>query len=260
MRRSNGDVTIADDLPRLLPSDGKDAVSVLTGRGPVCLVCEHASAAIPRNLEELGLAPEDRYSHAVWDIGAAHLALKMAARLGGSLIMARYSRLVCDLNRPPEAPDAMPERVEVIRVPGNRTISSAERAARAEALYEPFHASVARTLDGLSNPALVTIHSFTPVWNGVPRAAEIGFLHDADPSLAEAMRAAYPGPHRAELNVPYSAADGVTHTLAKHGTARAIPNAMVEVRSDLLGDDAAVDGLAEDLCTAIEAALEKVGE
>lgn len=257
--RSNTGVTVADEPLSILPEDGKDAVSVLKGHGPVCLVCEHASGVIPPGMNDLGLAPEDRHSHAVWDIGAEQLALKLAARIGGTLVKAEYSRLVCDLNRPPDAPDAMPERVEVIDIPGNRNLSSGQRAARIREIYDPFHAALSETLDALVAPVLVTIHSFTPVWNGVPRAAEIGFLHDADPALAEAVLAAYAGPHRAELNVPYSAADGVTHMLAKHGTARGIPNVMIEVRNDLLTRDETAEPMVEDLAAAIETALEQVG-
>lgn len=257
--RSNTGVTVADEPLSILPAFAKDAVSVLKGHGPVCLVCEHASEAIPANMADLGLAPVDRHSHAVSDIGAALLALKLMACIGGPLVMANYSRLLCDLNRPPDAPDAMPELVEVIEVPGNRNLSLKHRAARVREIYDPFHAALSDTLDSLAAPVLVTIHSFTRVWNGVPRAAEIGFLHDADPRLAGAMCAAYSGPHRAELNVPYSAADGVMHTLAKHGTARGIQNVMIEVRNDLLTSDETFEPLVEDLANAIETALEQVG-
>jgi predicted N-formylglutamate amidohydrolase len=252
-------VTVPDAPLSILPAYANDAVSVLKGRGPVCLVCEHASERIPNEMNHLGLSPADRHAHAVYDIGAAHLARKLMARIGGTLVMATYSRLLCDLNRPPEATDAMPERVEVIEVPGNRNLSPEHRAARIREIYDPFHAALSETLDTLTAPVLVTIHSFTPTWHGVKREAEIGFLHDADPTLAKAMCAAYAGPHRADLNVPYSAADGVTHTLAKHGTARGIPNVMIEVRNDLLTNDETFDPLVEDLAAAIETALEQVG-
>ena len=215
------------------------------GRAAVCIVCEHASPRIPASLGDLGLSDVDRLSHAVWDPGAEALARRLSALLDAPLVLSRVSRLVHDCNRPPEAPDACPSRTERIEIPGNRDLSAADRAARVREVYEPFHAEVARALDSYPfPPAFVTIHSFTPVWNGVPRPTEIGLLHDADASLATAMVAeAIPGP-RVELNMPYSAADGVTHTLRKHGIARRLPNVMVEVRSDLLADEAGVARVA----------------
>ncbi|MXQ06447.1 N-formylglutamate amidohydrolase [Alphaproteobacteria bacterium GH1-50] len=245
----------------MLPESSADVATVIgqTRSFPLLLVCEHASDAIPAHLENLGLADADRYSHAVFDIGAAHLAERLSDALGVPLVIANWSRLIYDLNRPPEAPDAIPARVETIDIPGNRSLSAADREARAEALYYPFHKVVSDTLDAFDTaPTLVTIHSFTPVWNGAPRAVEIGFLHDADPTLAEAMLAAYDGPHRTALNEPYSAKDGVTHTLARHATARGLRNVMIEVRNDLLSDDAAIDVVATALAGALTAALEEV--
>lgn len=229
-----------------------------TGAGPVCIVCEHAAEAIPEHLGDLGLTPEHRHSHAVWDIGAADLAGVMADRLNAALVTACLSRLVIDLNRPPEAPDAMPARVEIIDVPGNRDLDTEERQARATAVYYPFHAAVSAALDRRSAPVLVTVHSFTPVWHGERRAAEIGLLHDADPSLAQAMLDSAPDRYRVELNVPYSARDGVTHTLVKHGTARGIPNVMIEVRNDLLSDEDAIMRVADTLCTMLTPVMERM--
>jgi len=218
------------------------------GQAPVVLVCEHASSFIPSALKGLGLSAPDRLSHAAWDPGALLVAKAMSAALDAPLVAARVSRLVYDCNRPPEAPDAMPVRSEVIEVPGNRDLTPADRIARTEQIYVPFRDTLAKVLAAKPGAALVTVHSFTPVWHGQPRAAEIGLLHDADDSLARAMlgRAAIL-PARAELNVPYSAADGVTHTLMVHGTGR--PNVMIEIRNDLIADE----GVAHDLGGALAA-------
>lgn len=241
----------------LVPDDGPvAAVENPGGQGGICLVCEHASAAIPSSLGGLGLADTDRYAHAVWDIGAEALARKLAGTLDAPLVVSRVSRLVYDCNRPPEAPDAIPARTERIEVPGNRGLSDADRRARVAEIYVPFQALLAETLDGFSRPpALVTIHSFTPVWHGAPRSTEIGLLHDDDARLARAMQALAGGGFRVALNEPYSAKDGVTHTLRKHGLQRGIPNVMIEVRNDLLADDAAVGRAAAFLAHMLVGAL-----
>ena len=225
---------------KLLMENDPPGVHVVnpSGRTPVCLVCEHASAEIPSALGDLGLADGDRYSHAVWDIGAEKLVRRLSERFDAPLILGGVSRLVYDCNRPPERADAMPFRTETVDIPGNREISAVERAARVCEIYDVFHATLAEQLDGFAeHPALVTIHSFTPLWHGEQRKAEIGLLHDDDPSLAEAMQNAADEGFLVELNVPYSSADGVTHTLARHGTARGLQNVMIEVRNDLLSND-----------------------
>ena len=225
------------------------------GAAPLCLVCEHASARIPPALQNLGLAAADRLSHAVWDPGAEALARRLSLTFDAPLVLSRISRLVIDCNRPPTRPDAVPHTVERITVPGNRGLTDAARAARIAEVYDPFHACVAETLEGFSAPpALVTIHSFAPVWHGERRMAEIGLLHDADPGLAKRMMCAAAGPFDVALNVPYSQADGVTHLLQQHGTARGLKCAMIEVRNDLLATESGVERVAEAIAPMLRAA------
>ncbi|MBR9764542.1 MAG: N-formylglutamate amidohydrolase [Rhodobacteraceae bacterium] len=224
------------------------------GTGPIVLCCEHASAAIPASLDGLGLAEADRLSHAVWDPGALALSMAMSERMGAPLVAARVSRLVYDCNRPPSSPGAMPAKSEVIEVPGNRDLSEADRAARVREVYQPFTETLGAVLDRHGG-ALVTVHSFTPIFHGAHRATEVGLLHDSDPRLADAMIENWPGPLKAELNAPYDAADGVTHTLREQGVARGRLNVMIEVRNDLLADPAQVASVAEQLCAALSRSL-----
>lgn len=224
------------------------------GGAPICLVCEHASGFIPPSFRDLGLSPSDRYSHASVDIGAEDMARLLSNMLDAPLVLACVSRLVCDLNRPAAAPEATPEKVEQIDVPGNRGLTQASRVDRAQAVYHPFHNEVTKLLSGFATPPVfVTLHSFTPVWNGVARATEIGFLHDANDQLAQAMLAHADSRYRTELNQPYSAKDGVTHTLQRH--AGGLQNVMIEVRNDLLSDPQTVAQVATSLATTLNAAL-----
>lgn len=249
--------------PLLRDEDGPAAEVINPGgRGALVLVCEHASRFIPPALADLGLAPGDRESHAAWDIGARDLALHLSEALDAPLVAARVSRLVYDCNRPPEAPDAIPARSEVVEVPGNRNLGEAERAARVRDVYHPFRTLLSRTLDAHPEPfAVVTIHSFTPVYHGRQREVEMGLLHDDDPRLARAMLDAAPAhlPLLTRLNEPYDAADGVTHTLREHAISRGVANVMVEVRNDLLRDGAGIarvgDGLARLLAQVLPGAM-----
>jgi len=71
------------------------------GRSSFFLTCDHAGALVPRKLHSLGVSTEDLRRHIAWDIGAAAVAVKLAARLAAFLILQTYSRLVIDCNRPP---------------------------------------------------------------------------------------------------------------------------------------------------------------
>lgn len=86
-------------------------------RSPVVLFCEHAGQAIPERLAGLGISRQDLDAHIGWDIGAEAVARHMAQILGAPLVIQRYSRLVIDCNRPPQAPDAMPEISDGVAVP-----------------------------------------------------------------------------------------------------------------------------------------------
>lgn len=245
--------------PLILAQDERPAAEVVNpgGRAPICLVCEHASAAIPASLDGLGLAPEGRFSHAAWDIGARSLAVMLSRLLDAPLVASRVSRLVYDCNRPPEAPDAIPERSEVIEIPGNRSLSHQDKARRVEEVYLPFKKCLSETLDGFATPpALVTVHSFTPVWHGRRRDVELGLLHDADDRLARAALDVAPATLDTRLNAPYSASDGVTHTLREHALPRGLPNVMLEIRNDLISDDTGVARIADLLAAMLSRALE----
>ncbi len=155
----------------------------------------------------------------------------------------------------------MAVRSEFHAIPGNQDLTAEERAARTEAVYLPFqatlHAVLMRRLARGRQTAVVTIHSFTPVWHGQPRAVEFGVIHDADNRLARSILAqaqARTGLHSG-LNEPYSAADDVTHTLRVQATPYGLLNAMLEIRNDLIADAAAEDAMAGVLAPVIAAAL-----
>lgn len=225
--------------------------------GPLVVVCEHASARIPKTLADLGLSVDARQSHIAWDPGALDLARAVAAAFDSPLIAADVSRLVYDLNRPPDAAGAMPERSELIDVPGNAGLGQAERAARTRLIYEPFHTEVARLLDNRTKRGLpsmlLTMHSFTPVYFGEQREVEIGILHDSDTRLADAMlgHAAECSDRVVRRNDPYGPEDGVTHTLRLHGVARGIANVMIEVRNDLITTPENCEDIAAELIEMI---------
>ncbi len=223
----------------------------------IVLVCEHASNLIPDHLGGLGLDADAAQSHIAWDPGALSVARGLSERLDAVLVSGTVSRLVYDCNRPPDAPGAIAEISETFVVPGNRALAPDARQARVDTYYTPFRDALAARVAAVTNPVLVTIHSFTPVFHGAPRAVEIGILHDADTRLADAMLglAADHTDRVVARNAPYGPEDGVTHTLREHGLPGGHPNVMIELRSDLVADAAAQARMAETLAAWIGAAL-----
>jgi len=237
-----------------------DVVEVINpaGKAPVLLLCEHAARHIPGRYHGLGLAPEDRDSHAAWDLGARALAVNISRRLDAPLVASRVSRLVYDCNRPPHDLSAMPAQSEVIRVPGNRNLTAEERDERYETVYRPFQHAVCTTFASRpENCALVTIHSFTPTYHATPREVEVGILHDDDTRLADAMlaRSGTLPDRKIARNEPYGPTDGVTHTLREFGVAKRRLNVMIEVRNDLLRPAEGAAQLAGEMLKLLRPAL-----
>lgn len=235
------------------------------GSGPFMIVCEHASNHFPPAFGTLGLDAETRKAHIAWDPGALGLARGLSKALDAPLVSAGISRLVYDLNRPPHAPGAMAAKSEVFEVPGNVGLSPADRQRRTELIYLPFHAAlhaeIARLLAKGRPPVIVTVHSFTPVYYGQHREVELGIIHDADPTFAEAVLAEAQSLTglTCRLNEPYSAADGVTHTLRLQATPYGLHHVMLELRNDLLADDLAIASMADGLAPVLTAALTRIG-
>ena len=227
------------------------------GKSPVVILCEHASHAIPERYNGLGLAENDRKSHAAWDPGALPVAKILATALDAPLVASTVSRLVYDCNRPPEAPSAMPETSELIKVPGNHGLTQADRDERTQSVYVPFCEAVTQTIASRATSAvIVTIHSFTPIYFGNRRSTEIGILHDSDTRLADAMIAeAGSITMKVERNEPYGPNDGVTHSLRLHGISNGIANVMIEVRNDLIDTPDAQRDAAHQLLALLRPAL-----
>jgi len=188
------------------------------------------------------------------------VAEHLSALQNSALISQKISRLVYDCNRPPESPQAIRADSEIYHIPGNADLGEAERTARVTHIYQPFRQALARHLDQHAPRALVTIHSFTPVYNGKPRAVEIGILHDSDPRMADAMlEAARQNPsYMVGRNQPYGPEDGVTHTLTEHALPRGMLNVMIEIRNDLIATPESQQAVAVWLSDILTLSLDSI--
>jgi len=223
------------------------------GRGRAILVCDHASARIPRRLGTLGLAPRDRERHVAWDIGAAAVARRLALMLDAPLALAGYSRLVVDCNRPLYEPEVFATRSEDVTVSGNQSITEREQSERVEAFYWPYHDAVHRLVAGRTAggavPFMVSVHSFTPVYHGHERPWHIGVHHRWDSRGATLALAALraDGALHVGDNEPYPLALDEDYTVPVHAERRGLPYVLFEIRQDLIGTEAGVNTWADRL-------------
>ncbi len=249
-------------MEALLGPDEGPAVEVREGGGPFVIVCEHASNRLPRALGNLGLAPGDLERHIAWDLGAADLAQRLAAKIDADLVIQRFSRLAVDCNRDPRLADAFCALSEDTVIPGNRDLTDARKAGRLAALFEPFHSAINRLIEGRlaagRATALLSVHSFTPVYRGVARPWHVGLISLSDRALADAMLAALSRDRTLVVgdNQPYSAKDNVDYTIRRHGLDRGLPHVMIEIRNDLLADEAGREAWADRL-TRVLGALDR---
>lgn len=214
-------------------------------RSRYIIVCDHASNAIPPEYGNLGLDPVQLERHIAYDIGAEALTRGLARELAAPAVLSRFSRLLIDPNRGDDDPTLVMKLSDGAIVPGNAKVDDAEVAQRIKRFSAPYHAAIDRVIDrslaaGVK-PILFSIHTFTPVFHDGPRPWHCAVLWEKDGRFAlpllEALRAE-PGIVTGE-NEPYAGAlpgDSMT----RHGFDRGLPHAIVEVRQDLLDDEAGV--------------------
>jgi predicted N-formylglutamate amidohydrolase len=254
-------------LGPLLAPDEPPPFEIVNPTGParLVLVCDHASNRVPRALRHLGLAPAPLREHIAWDIGAADVARHLARRFGAPLALTSYSRLVIDCNRALGDPTSIAAESDGIPVPGNRGLSQGERNQRAETLFHPYHAAVARLVAEKAKsapPVIVSIHSFTPVFQRTRRRWHVGVLWNADDRLARPLQRALQ--RHPELvvgdNEPYSARDGVGYTIAEHAERAGLVHVMIEVRQDLIATSSGAEHWAATIGDALEESMRDAGQ
>src|SRR5205809_5767550 len=238
------------------------------GRSPFLVTCDHYGRLIPKVFGDLGLPEGELVRHIAWDIGIAGVAEALSKHLDTHLIVQRYSRLVIDCNRPPHVASSIPRISEATTISGNEGISREAAAIRRAQIFDPYHRRIDEIIDQRGSagmPAvLVSLHSFTPIYAGIARPWHIGTLYHRDtrlpPLLLKLLR------EEPDLvvgdNEPYAVSDETDYTIPVHGEARGLMNSGLEIRQDLIADEAGQRQWAERLARIfgeIETALRAQG-
>jgi predicted N-formylglutamate amidohydrolase len=227
---------------QLLAADEPPAVieARSDGASPFLLVCDHAGRRIPRRLGDLGVNAGDLTRHIAWDVGIEGVGCALAGRFDACLIMQPYSRLVIDCNRKPGVASSISKVSELTTIPGNENVSAEDAGQRRREIFAPYHDAITRRLDQrlqAGQPTiLIALHSFTPVFGGIPRPWHCGLLYNRDRALAAPLL----GLLRADPalvvgdNEPYSVTDDTDYTIPVHGEQRNVPHVAIEIRHDLI--------------------------
>jgi predicted N-formylglutamate amidohydrolase len=218
---------------------------ILPGRSNAGLIilCDHACNAFPDGYGTLGLPAAQLKRHIAYDIGAEAITERLSKSLGAPALLTRFSRLLIDPNRGDDDPTLIMRLSDGAVIPGNRHLDDDERAKRIDLYWRPYHQAVDRVIEQClasgTPPAILSIHSFTDNWKGVPRPWHVGILWDKDPRLAKPLLDGFAtgGDLIVGDNEPYK---GCLRgdTMWQHATERGLAHAIIEYRQDLVADTA----------------------
>jgi predicted N-formylglutamate amidohydrolase len=230
------------------------------GASPILLIGDHAGREVPRALAGLGLRAQAMDLHIAWDIGVAGLGERLARTLDACFIRQAYSRLVIDCNRRPGEAGSIPAVSDGVAVGGNADLGPEAVEARRAEIYQPYQDAIGAELDrrlAAGRPTLlVSLHSFTPVFQGQARPWRFGVLHRNDSALSHRVLALLQRElgEAAGDNEPYRM-DEVDNTVPLHADPRGLDYLELEVRQDLIADAQRQEAVAAFLAPLLREAL-----
>jgi predicted N-formylglutamate amidohydrolase len=256
-----------EDRQTVLAADDPPPFEVVNAEGAAALLftCDHASRALPSAYGGLGLDDTELRRHIAWDIGAADLARRLSARLDAPAVLAGYSRLFVDCNRALDDPTSIVKISDGAVVPGNRHVDAGEAARRADAVFRPYHDAIADVSARFAArgvvPALISVHSFSPVLGGIERPWHAGVLWDRDPRLAVPLLAALRADPALVVgdNEPYSGRLNYGYSIEAHGARPGLPQVLIEVRQDLVDTHHGAEAWCERLAVIFERLVADAG-
>ena len=241
-----------EDLPAY------ELVGTRDSHSPILIVCDHASRKVPKVLRGLDIDGQYFEQHIGYDIGAAGVSRMLAERLNATAVLAGFSRLVIDANRFLTAHDSIPSISDGVAIKGNERLTDIDKMLRVEELFIPYHYEINRAISNIrqhfSMPLLMSVHSYTPVFQGFERPWEIGVLWEGDDGVAS-MLLDYLREHtryHVGENEPYHACNPIGYTVKTHAETKGYPHILVEIRQDLIRDEKGQAEFASVFANALE--------
>lgn len=190
----------------------------------VLITCEHGGCRVPGRFRRLFSAHRRLLAtHRGYDPGALPLARRLAQRLKAPLVYSQVTRLLVDLNR------SLGHRALFSEV--TRALSERERSAVLARHYRPYREQVEKAIRAATGRGQkvfhLSVHTFTPVLDGLVRRADVGLLYDpgrrGEAALCRRWREGLQqadGELRIRANYPYrGTADGLTTYLRRRFSA-----------------------------------------
>jgi len=201
----------------------------------VLLTCEHASAEFPTDYR---LPDQDSWLHGThwsYDLGSRDFTMELCQELGATALIHKASRLIVDPNRPtkPYSPTLFRDTAEHKPIYFNKDLSNEEKEKRIKEYHLPYHNEL-RNLVKLLRPSLIlSLHSFTPLYEGNIREVEVGVLYNKQESLANELNSHLRGcGYDSRINEPWSGLKGFMYAAASVET-QEMKGIMLEFRQDL---------------------------
>jgi len=140
------------------------------------VTCEHAGNTVPLNYAHLFHGKEEiLQSHRGWDPGAVDVATALSKELSAPFFICETTRLLVEPNRSLHSESLFSEY--------SKSLTDAEKNHLLENYYHPHRSAVEQLIRNSSDGILhLSIHTFTPVWDGRERIIDLGLLFDPDRS------------------------------------------------------------------------------
>ena len=218
------------------------------------IICDHASNLIPKSYNNLGLDEGVLKTHIAYDIGAKAVAQNLSYLIKCPLVMTNFSRLLIDVNRGIDDPTLVMKISDGNIISGNESISflweSKNKSERINNFYNCYHEKISDLIEKSIKkniyPAILSIHSFTPFWRNKKRQTELGILWDKDDRVPNIFFKYFED--ETEFNIgnndPY-VGYLKNDSLYRHATLRGLPNILLELRQDLIINQARQRKMAE---------------
>ncbi len=141
------------------------------------ITCEHAGNQVPPTYKPLFSGGQEVLeTHRGWDSGAVDVAQALAKAFDLPCYYYENTRLLIELNRSLDHPQLFSEYSMVL--------NDLEKQYLIDTFYLPYRnqmsTKVAEEVAQGRQVVHLSIHSFTPIWDGVERKVEIGLLFDED--------------------------------------------------------------------------------
>ena len=177
--------------------------------------------------------------HIAWDIGISAVTRGLADALDATAILQTLFAPGDRLQPPPSVPSAFPEVSEATPIPGNIGLSAADKLARRQAIFDPYHAEIERLIAARQGggrfmlPCIVSRRSIFEEARGM----HVAVLYQPQPALPRIcwLRCCAGGAGLVvEENKPYRVTDETDYGVPVHAERGGLDYIELEIRQDLI--------------------------